>query len=432
MYNTWLEHIMLLFQGCSVVITAGILLFSIPALRQNLLERNTNIKIQFAVVVLFSVLAIYGTHAGKVVKLDGALIEESSGQLSGAQAVINFRDIVVVTAGLAAGPWCGLAVGTVAGVERYMLGGFTALPCALASILCGVFAGYMRQRNRTMLTPFKASLVGASSVGLQMGLILLLARPLPWAVEFVQQTGVPVLLTATIACYAFQQVLYGLGKIHSDLTARQIEVRAQRAEIRALHAQIEPHFLMNVLNAIKALIRLDQDKARHYVTLLAEFLRDTRAYAVLDLIEISDELSHLRKYLDFQQLRFEKKVNYREIIENEKLLKYKLPPRTLLTLVENSLIHGFSSEQNEYQITIHISQDNDRLEILISDNGVGIEKNKLPLLGKKPVDSKKSGGGLGIYHLQKTLNEFYNDANVLAISNNPTGIGARVKISIPA
>ena len=431
MLSIWLDYAMLLLQSCSVVITAAFVLFRIPALRHQLLHQTRFNKGQVIIVLLFSVLAIYGTHAGKVVSPQGELEPVTwSQELDTKEAVVNFRDMVVVAAGLAAGPWLGMSVGAIAGLERYILGGFTAVPCALASVLSGLLAGLFRWRAGTMVTPFQAAVIAAASVLLQMVLILWLATPREDALQLVHKIGVPMLLTATLGCIVFQQLLGKLDKVRLELIAQRAELRAQRAEIRALHAQIEPHFLMNTLNAIKALIRIDPEQARHYVTLLGEFLRDTRAFAILNTIKIEDELKHTKQFLDFQKLRFPEIVHYREHINEPAVLDYRIPPRTLLMLVENSLSHGHSEESKVCTITISARLHNHSLVLSVQDDGRGIDPQRLKRLGKEPVDSSHREGGQGLYHLHQTLKEIYGKMARLEIDSVPHQ-GTTVRLVLP-
>ncbi|HED35642.1 MAG TPA: hypothetical protein ENJ08_15725 [Gammaproteobacteria bacterium] len=432
MFVTWLDYVMFLFQGGSVVITAGLVLFGIPILRDQLLNHNPALWKHFLVVMLFSLLAIYGTHAGKAISMTGGLESvDLTHALKPNQAVVNFRDMVVVTAGLALGPWTGLLVGGIAGLERYALGGFTALACSLMSVLSGLMAGLIRRYNGGMLSPFKAAGVGAMSIIIQMSLILILSKPFSDAWLLVKHTGIPMLAITVAGCYAFQQVMRGLDKVRLQLLARKTKIRAQQAEIRALNAQIEPHFLMNTLNAINALIRIDRERARYYVTMLGEFLHETRSYATQNTISIKDELCHIDKYLEFQYLRFSEEIQYDVQIESPDMLEYKIPPRSLLTLIENSLVHGFSDRSQENSIVLRIHLEDNKLIITVEDNGMGVKQEKIQEIGNRPVASDHKKGGYGLYCLKKTLNRYYGEKSDLKIDAPSDKTGTVIQLSIP-
>jgi LytS/YehU family sensor histidine kinase len=432
MFAAWMDYLMLLLQGSSVVITAGLLLFGIPALRQALLSQTPSRPKLLLVIVLFSLLAVYGTHAGKVISMSGGMEAVTwSHEVKPNEAVINFRDMVAVTAGLALGPWVGMIVGGIAGLERYSLGGFTALPCSIMSLVSGLIAGLFSLRAKTLIAPYKAAFIGAGVIVLQMCLILLLAKPFSDALHLVKQTGMPMMITTAVGCYAFQQVMRVLDNVRLQIESKEINIRAQLAEIRALNAQSEPHFLMNILNAIKSLIRIDPNKARHYVTMLGEFLHETRSYASRDTIAIEDELLHVKKYLDFQELRFSTAINYEVNIDEPRFLQYQIPPRSLLTLIENALAHGFSSESKQQSIKVNVFKNNNNLLITVEDNGEGIKQQNIQTLCHKPVSSKHKRGGQGLYNLRNTLIDWYGEMSNLEINNRPDHKGAIAKITLP-
>jgi two-component system, LytTR family, sensor kinase len=432
MIVNWFDYVMLLLQGSSVAITAGLLLFGIPPLREQLLSYKTFHPKQLLIILLFSLFAIYGTHAGKAISISGNLAPVTwSLNLQSNQAIINFRDMIVVTVGLISGPWAGLMVGSIAGLERYFLGGFTALPCAIMSLSSGLLAGLVRHYSTNMVPPYKAAIIGATVIILQMLLILLLAKPFSDAYLLVQHTGIPMLITTSIGCYAFQQVMRGLDKIHLQLETRETKIRAQRAEIRALNAKIEPHFIMNTLNSIKALIRIDQDKARHYVCLLGDFLHETRDYASQDTITIKTELLHVKKYIDFQLLRFPTTIDFQVHTKPTSLLEFSIPPRSILTLIENSLIHGFKQKKQSKKITIHIFLKDKRLIISVEDNGAGITKQDINKLGNNPINSSHKNGGHGLYDLKNSLRKYYGKESDLSINFFPDRNKTVVKLIFP-
>ncbi|MDX1251030.1 MAG: histidine kinase [Gammaproteobacteria bacterium] len=407
-----------------MIITLAFVIFRTSYLRDHLLHGNRYGSGWLILAGLFSALAIYGTHAGMVVSMDGEMTPVPwSYELREGEAVVNFRDLVVVTSGLAGGPWLGASVGAIAGFERYRLGGFTGLSCGLASLLGGLLAGLFRRKLDARITPKSAAGIAAFAVIVQMALILFLAKPFGQAIILVKQIGVPMLLTVTAGCYVFQQVIQVLDRDRLELLAR-------RAEIRALHAQTEPHFLINTLSNIIALIRTDADKARHYLTELGQFLQETKAYAKIDTITVEEELQHLHKYLDFQRLRFDDSINYHETIEDPALLKNQIPPRTLHTLVENALAHGSHSSEKPCTITVMLRKREKFLELSVEDTGVGISPERLARIGNEPVSSNHEGGGHALYQLQQTLKLMWGDDAQLVISSQVTQ-GTTVTLILP-
>ncbi len=190
-------------------------------------------------------MAIYGTHAGMVIDTMGGFKPVPlSEPLNGSEAVINFRELVAVTAGIAGGPWLGASVGAIAGVERYLLGGFTGLSCAIATLLSGLLAGFFRQWLDRRITPLRAAFIAGIVVTLQMLLILILSSPFEDALNLVKLIAIPMLVTDMVGCFVFQQVIEVLDR-------DRLKSELLQAKIRALQAEIDPHFLGNTLNCIK-------------------------------------------------------------------------------------------------------------------------------------------------------------------------------------
>ncbi|MGH8594353.1 MAG: sensor histidine kinase [Gammaproteobacteria bacterium] len=121
----------------------------------------------------------------------------------------------------------------------------------------------------------------------------------------------------------------------------RLELRARQAEIRGLQAQVEPHFLMNTLNAVKQLIRSDPEQARAYVVKLGHFFRATREHSAANSVTLEQELKHQEIYCDFQKLRFGDAILHCRQEIDPRLRNCRLPPYSLRTLVENAFTHGF-------------------------------------------------------------------------------------------
>ena len=132
-------------------------------------------------VVIFGLFSIFGTYIGTT---------DSTG------AIVNIRDLAPMVAGLVAGPWVGLAVGLIGGVHRFFLGGPSAVPCSLATVLAGVLGGVVCRLNRgELLRIVPAMLFGVGIELLHGGLILLLVQPYSLAVEMAADV-IPQMLIA--------------------------------------------------------------------------------------------------------------------------------------------------------------------------------------------------------------------------------------------
>jgi LytS/YehU family sensor histidine kinase len=421
---TW--TLQLLQQVCMVVV-AVLIALRMGWLRAAVYGARCSAWHTLITVCLFTVLAMIGTHSGIVVNIDrgaiGAWPAALPTRLADTEAVINFRDLFVIAAGLIGGPLCGSIVGVLAGLERYGLGGLSAAACAMSTVLTGVGAGLLAHlRPQLVNRPTTAILVGSVSVIVQMGLIWQFALPHENALKLINQTALPMLLTNSVGAGLFIWMMQFLDKYRLELLARQ-------AEIRSLQAQVEPHFLMNTLNAVKQLIRSDPEQARAYVVKLGHFFRATREHSAAGSVTLKQELKHQKLYCDFQRLRFGEAVLHCRH-EIDPTLRYcRLPPYSLRTLVENAFTHGFRKDQASLEIVISAEAQHDSLVLAVTDNGRGIAPERLALLGLQPVASN-GGSGTALYQLRQSLQLAFGHKAQLLIESR-LGTGTKAALIVP-
>ena len=135
----------------------------------------------------------------------------------------------------------------------------------------------------------------------------------------------------------------------SSLLSNQLEIAetdrayqlAKEAEIKALQAQISPHFLFNSMNIIVSLIRTDPDQARKLLTSLSYFLRQNVTGTTASQISLEQELSHVKAYLEIIEARFIDRLTILYDVDDN-LLHERIPPFTLQPIVENAIHHGIN------------------------------------------------------------------------------------------
>ncbi|MFZ7942704.1 LytS/YhcK type 5TM receptor domain-containing protein [Neobacillus sp. 19] len=229
-----------------------------------------------------------------------------------------------------------------------------------------------------------------------------------------------------------QELAEGLANLFStqlELAEAERQTKLLKdAEIKALQAQIHPHFLFNSLNTISALCRTDADKARKLLLELGSFFRGNLQGARQMLIPLEKELANVRAYLSLEQTRFPNKYNIDFHVESH-LEKVMIPPFTLQPLVENAIHYGFPRSKSEGKVTITIFSKNNQLQIIVADNGKGIPEDQIELLGKQVVHSKK-GNGTAIYNITERLKGIYNGQASLSLKSK-VNHGATITISIP-
>ena len=149
------------------------------------------------------------------------------------------------------------------------------------------------------------------------------------------------------------------GEVSREAEQREMEARilARDSELKALKAQVNPHFLFNSLHSISALTATDPRKAREMCIMLAEFLRATLGLGEKSAIPLRDEISLTRSFLSVEKVRFGDRLNLDERIEPE-ALDYLVPPLLLQPLLENAVAHGVSNLTEGGWIRLQICRGN--------------------------------------------------------------------------
>ena len=146
----------------------------------------------------------------------------------------------------------------------------------------------------------------------------------------------------------------------------EMRILAQEAELKALKAQIDPHFLFNCLNSVVSLISSDPGNARRMCLLLSDFLRRSLQMAPAEVIPLSEELSLLEGYLDIERIRFGSRLKVSFEIDEESR-SCPVPPLLLLPLIENAVNHGIARSVEGGEITVQARRHGRRLKVHIAN-----------------------------------------------------------------
>ncbi|GGD01168.1 sensor protein LytS [Thalassobacillus devorans] len=222
----------------------------------------------------------------------------------------------------------------------------------------------------------------------------------------------------------------------SALLSQQLEIAdaekarqlAKEAEVKALQAQINPHFLFNSLNVIVSLIRSEPDRARSLLIALSKFFRQNLGATTKSWTTLEEELKHVKAYLLIEETRFVDKLHVTYLVDPS-ALSVSIAPLTLQPLVENCVKHGLSDMDNDCEIMITISKSGKGTQIIIQDNGKGIDPALIGDLGGQKIDSDK-GTGIGLYNVNRRLIQMYGHSSRLNISSEP-GSGTRISFWLP-
>ncbi|MBD7983789.1 sensor histidine kinase [Sporosarcina sp. Sa2YVA2] len=222
----------------------------------------------------------------------------------------------------------------------------------------------------------------------------------------------------------------------SSLLSNQIEIAeaehayqlAKDAEIKALQAQISPHFLFNSMNIIVSLIRTNPDEARKLLMSLSYFLRQNLEGTTAKKVTLEQELAHVEAYLKIEEARFIDKLKVR-IDVDPSILQESIPPLTLQPLVENAIKHGIKDMEKGSIVQISIKDSGESIDIIIQDNGAGITKERLSLLCENVIESE-TGTGMGLYNVNRRLKMTFGNESALHIESRNEQ-GTEISFQIP-
>jgi two-component system, LytTR family, sensor kinase len=193
------------------------------------------------------------------------------------------------------------------------------------------------------------------------------------------------------------------------------------AELRALRAQINPHFLFNSLNSIAALITAEPEAAEEMIIRLSKIFRHVLTYHDRPFSSVNEEISFLQTYLEIEKVRFGDRLQVHFEIE-ESTSQLAIPTFILQPLVENSLKHGLGPKVGENLLTIRARQLSKHLELTVEDNGVGANVTK-KLPGRDCT-------GLGLRNVEERLHTVYRGDAQFSFESVPRR-GSRAQILIP-
>ena len=214
-----------------------------------------------------------------------------------------------------------------------------------------------------------------------------------------------------------------VAQIELSWVAEQ-EERVARAELRALRAQISPHFIYNALAAVARFIHTRPEEARELLTEFAEFtryaFRRERPYVTL-----ADELQYVEKYLRLEQARFGDRLTVRVEVAPE-VLGAVVPVLSLQPLVENAVRHGVEARTGGGRLEIVGRDLGNDVELRVVDDGPGMDADRAKrLLGRGAVD-----GGIGLQNVHGRLRATFGIEYGLKLRSEP-GRGTTVTMTIP-
>ena len=228
---------------------------------------------------------------------------------------------------------------------------------------------------------------------------------------------------------SFQRMMDQMNHLISEVYESKIQL--QNSEMRALQAQINPHFLYNTLDAI---VWLAEEKKSaevvKMVTSLSDFFRTTLSKGH-DYITVKEERTHIESYLEIQQFRYQDILDY-EIQMDEEIYGYIIPKLTLQPLVENALYHGIKNKRGKGKILITGKKQGDKIIFQVIDNGKGMTEEELNSLRKKMAgtDTGDEAKGFGVSNVNQRIKYYYGgEYGVFFESKENEGTNATIIIA---
>ena len=213
---------------------------------------------------------------------------------------------------------------------------------------------------------------------------------------------------------------------HLMETVRREEINLRKTELKALQAQINPHFLYNTLDSIAWMCEQGRnDEAVQMVNALAQLFRISISRGH-ELIPIRSELRHAESYLKIQKHRYKNQFSYRFDVD-ESCLDFLCNKITLQPIIENAIYHGINGLVDEGEIVITLRADGSDVVFTVADNGVGMEEEQIQAILRK---ERSDHTGIGIKNVNDRLKIYFGEGYGITIDSEPD-VGTTVTIRMP-
>ncbi|NLG87782.1 MAG: sensor histidine kinase [Clostridiaceae bacterium] len=226
---------------------------------------------------------------------------------------------------------------------------------------------------------------------------------------------------------AFNMMVKRIRNLMEQIISEQEAKR--KSELKALQAQINPHFLYNTLDSI---VWMNENKDYAGVTTmvaaLSQFFRISISRGK-ELIPVSDELEHIKSYLTIQKIRYKNKFTF-SIDAQTEALEYKTLKLILQPIVENAIYHGVEQLYDEGIINIKVSVEGKTVLFQVTDNGYGIKPDILKNILNRKEDGKAGQGGVGLKNVDERIKLFFGEQYGIEIFST-LDVGTTVNIRIP-
>lgn len=231
--------------------------------------------------------------------------------------------------------------------------------------------------------------------------------------EFWAQTLVMILIfTLWLIIYFFFHLIQK-NRIQEVENLKLADIQ-KSMELQIMRSQLNPHFLFNCLNSIRALISIEPRKAEAGIGKLSNILRNILIFTRKESVPLKEELDFVKDYLALEKIRFEERLTY-TIEVNPIVLSFHIPPLILQSMVENAIKHGISNRKFGGTVQIEISQLQEIVKISVLNSG--------------SLD-KKTESGIGLDNIRFRLGAFFGSAARFDLFENEDNVNAIIEINV--
>ena len=222
-------------------------------------------------------------------------------------------------------------------------------------------------------------------------------------------------------------------RVEQEQLAQELRLQTSKSELKALRAQINPHFLFNALNAIASLIHTDPARADEAVEQLAEVFRYTLRRSDSEWAPLDQELIFARAYLDVEQARFGQRLTC-TIDSDHRLPAPSVPSMLLQTLLENAVKHGVSQERGPGRIEVIVRTNSDQVMLEVRNTGPSTLPTRDPSTRGDLLVAARSGQageGFGLHSVRERLKGHFGDRASFTLTRDEAAHMTIARITIP-
>lgn len=231
-----------------------------------------------------------------------------------------------------------------------------------------------------------------------------------------------IVMTAWLCVYFFYHLFDRFNRL--EIERLRLATTVKESELRALKSQVNPHFIFNSLNSLRALIEEDPLRARQAVTQLANLLRYSLQSGQQETVPFEDELSVVNDYLALEQVRHEERLRLRLDVAPD-TLQLPIPPMLLQTLVENAVKYGISARPEGGEIAIIARRENDSLRLQVTNPGAYEP-------GAAKLARANGSTGVGLANAANRLRLLFGEQATLQLrAGSPGSVVAEAIIPLP-